>query len=308
MTPSIRPPFPAVIDSSLLTAFRSCKQKALLEYFRHFKPKSPSVHLHAGAAYAHGMEAARRAFYIEGQPEEDCIALGVGALLTYYGDFPCPEDSAKSAGRMAGALEYYFSRYPLHQDKAIPITMPDGKLGIEFSFAEPIDVNHPVTGDPILFVGRLDMLAQYAGARYGEDDKTTSQLGASWPKQWDLRSQFTSYCWGAGKAGYPLAGFLIRGVSILKTKYDTEQAITYRPQWMIDRWYEQTVRDVADMIRCWEAGYWDYNLDNACNEYGGCIFRKICLSADPTPWLAVDFERRVWDPVTRTEYPAPPEV
>ena len=33
-----RPPFPQVIDSSLIAAFRSCGEKARLEYFEHWKP------------------------------------------------------------------------------------------------------------------------------------------------------------------------------------------------------------------------------------------------------------------------------
>lgn len=304
--PTIRPPFPTVIDSTIITAFRSCPRKAYLEYFLHWKPKSPSVHLHAGAAYAHGLEAARNAFFLEGKPEAEAQAIGLHALLTAYGDFSCPDDSAKSASRMAGAMEFYFDRYPMGQDKIVPVTLPSGKRGIEFSFAEPIESDHPETGEPLIYVGRMDMIAEYAGAWYGEDDKTTSSLGASWSKQWDLRSQFTAYCWGAAKAGYPLAGFIVRGISILKTKYDTQQAITYRQPWQIDRWYAQVLRDVARMKECWSSGYWDYDLDSACNEYGGCIFRNICLSQQPKSWLESNFERRVWDPVDRKESILPP--
>jgi hypothetical protein len=147
----------------------------------------------------------------------------------------------------------------------------------------------------------MDTIVDFAGAIYGEDDKTTSQLGASWSKQWDLRSQFTSYCFGAQRANIPLAGFLVRGVSILKTRYDHAQAITYRPSWMIERWYEQLHRDIERMKEMWASGEWDYNLDHACNEYGGCDFRQVCLSSNPDPWLKINFQRRVWDPVHRTE-------
>lgn len=296
-----RPPFPEVIDSSIMAAMRSCGRKGQLEYIEHWKSQEPSVHLHAGAAYAHGLEAARRAYYEQGRSSEDAIALGVGALLQFYGDFECPEDSAKSATRTAGALEFYFQQYPLETDDAEPIVLPSGKRGIEFSFAEPIELDHPETGNPILYCGRMDMIVQKGALVLGEDDKTTSQLGASWSKQWDLRSQFTGYTWGAAKGGIPLQGFLVRGVSILKSKYDTAQAITYRPQWMIDRWYAQLLRDVERMIEQWKAGYFDYNLDHACAEYGGCPFRSVCLSNNPSQILDAFFQRRKWDPVTRTE-------
>jgi hypothetical protein len=296
-----RPPFPTVIDNSLMSAWRACPRKVFLEYFQHWKPRSLNVHLHAGGAYAKGLEVARSTFYLEGKHASESIEKGLFALLQAYGDFECPEDSPKSATRVAGAYEYYFTQYPMGSDAVKPEALPGGAKGIEFSFVEPIAVNHPVSGDPLLYSGRFDMLAQYAGGRYGEDDKTATQLGASWGKQWDLRSQFTGYAWGAKQGGFPLIGFIIRGVSILKTKYETQQAITYRPDWQIDRWYTQLLSDLSRMIDAWDEGYWDYNLDESCTHYGGCPFRKVCLSQDPTPWLEGDFERRRWDPVTRIE-------
>lgn len=297
----MRPPFPEVVDSTLIASFRSCPRKFELEYLNHWKPKDPSVHLHAGAAYARGLEVARKEFYVKGETAENSLAAGLHALTVAYGDFECPEDSAKSCTRMLGALEFYFDRYPLGSDDAVPHKFSDDQYGIEFSFAEPIDITNPETGNPVLYCGRMDMIVDYAGGVFGEDDKTTSALGASWSRQWDLRSQFTGYCWGAARAGIPLQGFLVRGVSILKTKYDTLQALTYRPQWQIDRWYEQLLRDVTRMKTMWEEGYWDYSLDHACIEYSGCPFRQVCLAQNPQPWLETGFERRVWNPVSRTE-------
>ena len=296
-----RPPFPSVIDSSLMAAFKSCPQKANLEYLQHWKLKNQSVHLHAGKAYAEGLEKTREAFYIHGKSPDESLAIGLRALLTSYGDFECPPESAKSAERTAGALEYCFSQYRLGEDQAIPMTLPGGRRGIEFSFLEPLDLVHPETGDPLLYSGRLDMLVDFEGMHLGLDDKTASQLGASWPRQWDLRSQFTGYVWGAARAGIKLDGFMVRGVSILKSKYDTLQAITYRPQWQIDRWEEQLRRDLERMMQAWEEGYFDYNLDHACAEYGGCPFRSVCQMRDPLMLLSQQFERRRWDPVLREE-------
>lgn len=296
-----RPPFPEIVDSTMLAAGRSCGQKVYLEFFQHWKGKEPNVHLHAGASYAAGLERARRAFYELGASADDAVAFGLRALMEHYGSFECPPDSAKSLERTAGALEFYFDRYPLETDKATPIQMPDNKRAIEFGGVEALEIKHPVTGNPIQYSWRLDMAVDFEGMRLGLDDKTTSQLGASWPRQWDLRSQFTSYVWGANRNGLELQGFLVRGVSILKTKYDTLQALTYRPQWQIDRWYEQVHRDLARWIVMWEEGHFDYNLDHACTEYGGCQFRQACQMVDPQPLLEMHFERRKWDPVRREE-------
>lgn len=297
----MRPPFPAVIDSTMLGAFRSCPRKMFLEFVLHYKHKSPSVHLIAGGAFARGMEVARKEFYEEGKSAEDSIALGLAALIKAYGDFECPPDSAKSLERTAGAFEFYFTNYPLGGDGSDPVVWGDGKRMVEFSFAEPLPILHPETGDPILYVGRSDMIAHFAGGTYIFDEKTTSSLGASWSGQWDLRSQFTGYCWAAKRADIPVNGVIVRGVSILKTKYDTQQAITSRADWEIERWYEQTCRDLERMKWCWQNEQWDYNLDHACTEYGGCSFKQPCKSPDPQPWLDLYFEKRIWDPLAREE-------
>ncbi len=298
-----RPPFPAVLDSTLIAAFRSCPRKAFLEFIRHWKSKDPSVHLKAGAAYARGLEVARKAYYVEGKSAEECKALGLEALLTEYGNFECPPESAKSAARTAGALEFYLDRYPFGTDQAVPLDLPSGKKAIEFGGVEVLDAINPETGNPLQYSWRMDMAVSYNGMKLAEDDKTASQLGASWPKQWDLRSQFTAYIWAAGRHGMKLDGFLVRGVSILKTKYDTLEAITYRPDWQLARWERQLYRDIERMKRAWEEGYWDYNLDHACTEYGGCPFRSVCLSPAPQPILEQMFSRRQWDPVRRIEIP-----
>lgn len=302
-----RPPFPRVIDSSLIADFRACPERARLCYFEHWKPKALSVHLHAGAAFARGLEIARRSYFEWERSPEDSVALGARALIESYGRFECPEDSAKSLARTVGALEFYFDTYPLESDPARAYRLPDGKFAIEFNGVDPIEVDHPETGEPILFSWRMDLISEMSGLRLGQDEKTTSQLGASWPRKWDLRSQFTGYVWGAGEHGVKLDGFLVRGISILKTKYETAEAITYRPAWQVARWYKQLCRDVERMKQMWEEGYFDLALDNACLEYGGCQFRGVCLMQDPSMLLEHQFQRRRWDPVLRTEEEIRPE-
>lgn len=292
--------FPDLIDASLLSAFKSCPELCRKSYFEHLKSNQPSVHLHAGGAFASGVERTRTAFYVEGKDSETSVAEGINELLRFYGDFACPADSAKSAERMAGAFEFYWSNYPLDHEND-PVILPGGRRAIEVSIAEPLPLAHPDTGDPLIYCGRLDAILNYAGGRYITDEKTTTQLGASWSRQWDLRSQFTGYAWGARQIGIKVDGALVRGISILKTKYDTQQAISYRPDWVIDRWFNEMLQWVEDMIKCYKTGVWRHNFDHACAEYGGCQFREACSSQDETPWIETYFEKRVWNPLLRTE-------
>ena len=294
-------PFPVAIDSTILGTFRSCPQKAMRTYMQHWKPQSESVHLVAGKAFADGIEKARRAFYEDGAGQEDSVAIGIMSLIKSYGDFECPPDSAKSLERTAGALQFYFERYPLGADGANPIKFPDGRRGIEFSFAQPLPISHPVSGDPLLYTGRADMIAEAFGGVYIYDEKTASQLGASWSRQWEMRSQFTGYCWAAQEFDLAPTGVIVRGVSILKTKYDTLEAMTYRSPMEVNRWLDQTCHDLERMIRCWKEGYWDFNLDHACAEYGGCGLTSVCKSSDPEAWLNTYFTQRVWNPLAKKE-------
>lgn len=323
--------FPEFIDSSMLASYKSCPQKFMRSYMQHWKPKGLSVHLIAGKAFATALEVTRKCFYegtatyekrtkVPGEggievevrekvtatcpvgDKDTAIAEGLRALILSYGDFQCPPDSAKSLERMLGAFEFYWDNYALELDpENSPLLMASGKRAIEFSFSEPIDVTHPTTGNPILYVGKMDALMRYAGGNYIVDEKTTSSLGPSWSRQWELRGQFSGYCWGAGKANIHVDGAIVRGVSILKTKYDTQQALTYRPEWQLDRWYQETCAWIEAMIADFKSGRFLHNLSESCAEYGGCSFVQICTTQTPQPWLETNFERRVWNPVLHEE-------
>lgn len=287
--------FPEVWDNSMLSTARKCFRRVELQYLQSWQPKTPNVHLHAGAAFARGLEVTRRSFYADGLSPQASIEAGLRALLVSYGDFEPPPDSAKTAERMAGALVFYFDQFPLAEDDLRPLITSNGPA-VEFNFVLPLEIDHPITKQPILYSGRFDMLADRNGLLFIEDDKTTTSLGQSWAKQWELSSQMTGYVWGAREFGHPVEGAIIRGVSILKTKYDKAECITFRPQWMIDRWYRQVHRTLALLIECWYGGYFDFDLDAACSVYGGCPFVDICTSAEPDAWLPVSFERKPYDP------------
>lgn len=300
---AFEPSFPRVLDNTLMSAFRSCPQKFFLGGIQGWSLPS-SIHLHAGQAFAAGLEAARRAFWEKALQPEEAVAEGLQALWIAYGPVD-PPDGKKDAISVAEALVYYFDVWPLDEDPAVPARLPSGKRAIEFGFVEPImEETHPETGEPLLYAGRADMLVELNGAVFIEDDKTTSSLGASWSNQWDLRSQFTGYVWAAGRSGLSRikpSGVLVRGVSIQATGPKHAQYITYRTPWEIDRWYAQLLRDIRRMKQCWAEGWWDFNLDESCSAYGGCVFRQVCKSPNPQEWLKIHFIRRFWDPVTRKE-------
>jgi hypothetical protein len=294
-----RPPFPTLFDSTMIGTFRACPRKFQYEFLNNLAPEGENVHLTAGAAFARGLEVVRKEYFDHERSADDALASGLNSLIREYGEFEPPEYAEnKSWDRMAGALEYYFSEFPLATDTIRPIHTQQGHK-IEYSFCLPFPgVHHPETGEEILYAGRCDMIGEMDGKTFITDEKTTGQLGSNWSKQWELRSQFTGYCWAAAEEGLTPAGVLIRGIALRKHGYDKAQALVYRPRWMIERWLEQTRRDILRLIECWREGYFDFNLDQSCSTYSGCPFLDLCSSGSPENWMS-NYKERRWNPLGR---------
>lgn len=294
------PDFPLAVDSSMRAAFAACPRKFNYQYMRHLQHKGGSVHLVAGGAFARGTEVTRKSFYDGGMGLDDALAEGLKAATSEYGNFEPPSYGSganKSLERVLEGLVYYFHQYPPASDHCQPHKLANGKSAIEFRFALPTDVRHPVTGEPILYFGRCDMLVHYNGSLFIFDDKTTSQLGAGWPDSWKLRAQIDGYIWAAQQYGLNPMGAIIRGLSFLKSSFGTAESMQVRSQWQIQRWYHQLQRDIQRMVDCWKAGYWDFSLDQACTAYGNCGFAQLCSVEDPEPWIDQDYEVRKWEPL-----------
>lgn len=184
-------------------------------------------------------------------------------------------------------------------DPAQVITL-QGKPAVEFSFAIPLPIKHPDSGEPILYAGRFDAIMEYAGGLYANDDKTATSLGASWSKQWELRGQFIGYAWAMREFGIPPAGTIVTGISILKTKYETQRAVISQSNDKIEEWLQDTIAEIEDAKTRYVAGArWKKNWSESCNAYGACQFKQCCQVSDPQPWLDTYFEVRPWDPLVR---------
>lgn len=287
MSGRTRPPFPLALDNTKISTFRACPQKFLKSYLLHRTASERSIHLTAGAAFAEGVDTFRQNFYNSDSPykgNSDMSFLeGMYALLKSYGYDPEQESvsdwamSPKSAPRLVMALDSYWKSFSPRSD-AIKQHMINGKAASEISISFPLDVKHPVTGDPILYLGRFDSIVEYNGAIYGLDDKTTSSLGPQWMRKWDMRGQFMGYTYGARQLGLPVAGTVVRGTAILKTSIKHAQVPVSHPTHLLNKWYDQTNATVERMVEQWKQGSFDYNFADSCEAYGTCDFRDACRS------------------------------
>lgn len=298
----LRPKFPAVLDSTMRSDYVSCGKKFEYSRVNGLAAKGGSVHLIAGGAFARGTEVARLKFYQEGMTEEEAIVEGTLAAFEHYADFEPPDKYiSKSAERVVYGLVEYFTEYPMATDKIQPYRMADGKPAIEFEFAIPLDIEHPESGDPLIYAGRFDMLGSFQNGLWVVDEKTTTQLGPSWMRSFTFRGQLLGYCWAAQEHGLSVNGFIIRGLSFLKNYYGHAEVIEPVSAHRIDLYKEQLNRDVEKMVLDWNAGVFDYNFSDSCNAYGGCPYRRLCDKTNWQEWWQQYFDIAHWNPITRQE-------
>lgn len=293
--------FPDVIDNSMRTSWRRCPQHFYHEYILGLRPKGgTSIHLVAGAAFASGLEEARKAFYIHGASPEEAYIHGAKALIEAYGDAECPERYRnKDFDRVFVAYASYWEQWPIDKDP-IRVAIIHDKPAIEFSFAIALPINHPVTGNPILYAGRYDWTGEYGESKmnYCIDEKTCSSMGGSWASSWELRAQFMGYVWAAREYGIPVQGTIVRGTCLQLTQIRHAEAIINAKEFLLRRWYAQLLRDVKRMIQEFEEDAFGWDYSDGCTAYGGCTFRDLCSTPDEEPWIKINYERDVkWNPL-----------
>ena len=292
--------FPEVIDSTIRNDYVSCPAKWWYERVYGLSAIGGSVHLIAGGAFAKGIETVRRLVYQESMDVSSAIVEGVIAAWVEYGNYE-PEDkyANKSAERVAYAIAEYFAEYPPHEDRIQPYYRADGKPAIEFEFTIPLDVEHPTTGNPLLFGGRADMVGDFMSSLWIVDEKTATRLGPQWLKGFTLRGQFLGYCKAAHEFDLPVNGFVVRGQSFLKDYYGHAEVIETVPKHRIDRWWDQFNRDVRRMVEDFKSNTWNYSFGEACTNYGGCPFSRLCDKENWQDWWQQYFEIDHWNPIRK---------
>lgn len=309
----VTPELPIYIDSTMISCFRACPQKFFKEFILGLRPMGLSVDLHAGGCFAAGLETFYEQMYRGGKTFDAALAHAYRRYLTEWGDFVPMKDTPKTRDNVWAALEDYLSTYPPLTDKVQPYLLAN-RPSMEFTFAIPLEPIggsvdnphddsvgfplHPVTKEPFLYSGRFDMLGEMGRRPVVRDEKTTKSIGASWSGQWDLRSQFSGYCWACQQSGLDVDTVVIRGIGILKTKFHQVEAIKQYNALNISRWHEQLRRDLWRLVRMWNEEWWDYNLAESCSAYGGCAFKDLCNSPDETRWYDNYIVRR-WNPLLK---------
>ncbi len=303
--------FPSVFDNTMMATFRSCHRKYFHEFLHHRAKFETSPDLHAGGAFAASIETVRKAYYEEHKQLSVALEDGFLTMAKFWGDYEPPQKKIKREGEfvltdhvknfvnMYSALEFYFMEaYPPAEDFLKPYWGKDSNVSpFEYTFCIPIpEVLHPQTGEPLLYAGRFDMIGAYNNAIFVVDEKTTGTFGLNWESQWEMRGQFIGYTWALRKTGIFCQGAVIRGIEILKTKFNFRESQQFYADWQIERWYKQLVRDLQKLVDCWNEGYWDFDYADGCTAFWGCDFMLLCTAEVESDWYG-DYRERHWNPL-----------
>ena len=312
-----RPDLPIYVDSTMMDLLMGCETKHFYNSIMHLRHGQKSTDLIAGGAYAKGLETFRKFYYGEGKSFEESRELAVLAAIVEYGDHTLPPESrkAKTWDRTCAALLGYWDEWHPEVDKLRPHGAEIGEPAIEFSFAIPLPVNHP-TGQPLLYVGRCDMIGEKFGRQYVVDDKTTGAFSSTWADAWKTRGQFTGYTWAANESGqFDCTGAIVRGCAIQKTQTKYLEIETPRPMWLQKDWYRNMLNKLRYMVQIHEAmlndwekfgsvdrlsKYFGKNYGSMCSQYGNCSYIELCSSESPELLLSF-FDRFVWNPMEEKE-------
>ena len=293
--------FPAVIDNNIRKKFVACPTKVKWAHIENLRPITEStVDMHFGRCFAHGVEWARKAFYYSGESPANAVDIGITAAVSEWGDFAETSKSNKTLGSLVTSLRYYFETWPLGEDGLTPV-----ENGIECGFKRELPIMHPDTGEPLCYAGRMDFCGMNdEGNITIIDEKTTGRLGDSWWQQWDLDAQMTGYIWAMqeelslNRRGTIEISAQIRGISVLKGDNGHVEVPITRTLFMVNRWYEQMLRDVTRMIASYKSGIWDFNLSDSCTSYNRpCEFTQLCLRPNPEQHIEGAYKVVVWNPL-----------
>lgn len=299
--------FPQLIDNSMLSA-SACMRKFFLEYCLRLAPPQKSIHLHAGGVVAEALQVIRNAYFRDKLSPEESLKLGIRAAIQFWGDYPEPtgeREKYKDFINVAAAIIDYFRQYPLETDYIRPLIRENGDPAVEFTFAIPIPILHPDTGNPLLYGGRADMVGTHAGFNCIVDEKTTYSFGSNWTKQFMMRGQFIGYIWAGQQSGMNTTMCLIRGIAIQQKdiKHLEFGPFAY-PQWQIKRWYEQMLLKVQRLVDAYDDlkqgvvqdEAFPLNFGEVCSSYGGCPMMDLCTSESPEVWYST-YIHNTWNPL-----------
>ncbi len=201
-----------IVDNSILTAVATCHTQAAIRYALGLTMPEDRAWLRAGHT-AHEILAE----HLRGKPIEEVMAIPEIISYLEWTQSSLPENDRLTGENVNKIMRRWLETHPL---SGLPFAVPEGL--VEVGFGVPLS-------DDILFVGRMDALAQDAsGAWYVVEHKTTGRLDETWRRRYRTSAQITGYVWAAQQhLSAPVAGCFVNGIEFGRLPTDTRKCRTH---------------------------------------------------------------------------------
>lgn len=285
-------------DNTSLSLFKTCPRKYQLSMVEGWRSKRAALPLDFGIALHHGMERLQR-LLIEGKPPREAL---IGAMRRAYeagwhSSIRTSHENNRTLKTLMRTIVWYAEQF--QRDGLGTVQLENGKAAVELSFRLELPIQHP-EGGAYLYCGHIDRLAEYQGAIFVVDYKhTVRTLDTKYFAKYSPDGQMSGYVLAA-KTMHPqnVQGCLIDAAQVGVTFSRFQRGFANRTEAQLDEFLTDTIEWLRQAERCARQNYWPMNTE-ACNNYGGCIFRGVC-DKDPSireTYLQADFEKRHWNPL-----------
>jgi len=275
------------IDNSSLERFTTCPRSA--NYYIVHKREGNEERTALGfGKRIHEILDARYRFHPNVIPQSE---LGLGQtgteLLmlqraeTVFRDWTPGEGDYRTYATALDFIRNYNATYPIEAFSVYKL--PTGQPAVEVPFALPLcEIEVEGRTIKVMWTGRIDLIYTREGRFYIMDHKTTSMLGPSYFKEFELSSQVFGYVWAVQRLlSVVVDGFCVNALAFRKpTKtgkaFEPIRQIIPIEQALVGEWEHDTQTIVSDLINMDARDDWPKHTKWCVGKYGVCEYADVC--------------------------------
>ena len=258
-----------------------------------------------------------------GKPLDEVRRLMVASADAAFTTYEPPAEDYRNYDMMMRLIDGYLERYPIEEGTnyvhnstpciEVPFALPIGTLDVnaDLTIRRPDGsiVSRHVKTITVVWTGRIDRIYEHCGRLYLQDHKTTSMMGPTYFREFDLSHQVYGYVYSASKLlNKTIYGFCVNTIACRRpTKtgkaLEYERYIVPLDQSLLEEWLEDTLHIVSDFIEMARRGYFPKHTKWCVGKYGVCPYQPIC-SLPPAHremmLLSGTYKDVTWSPLNQT--------
>jgi len=231
-----------------------------------------------------------------------------------------PEDDFRNYAFLVDLINEYNTTYP---HESYTTVVHNQKPLIEIGFIHPLGeitlntrcaVRNPdgsiterfVSTIKIMQTGRIDQVVSHQDKIFGLDHKTTSMMGPTYFKEFEMSSQMVAYKWAIETlTGLPVQGFVINALGLRKPtktgkKLEFQRYVVSTSAESVDEWRRDTLSHLSNYFADCVEGFTPKGTKWCMGKYGACEFFDVCtLPHDQRHTLlnTNNYKTVTWDPL-----------